>query len=64
MFLIPEDHMFVVDYCAGDEPTVHIKPRSDADDDDQPPITYVRPPRHEAAGVPSLFDGGWYRALF
>uniref|UniRef100_A0A0D3G932 Uncharacterized protein n=1 Tax=Oryza barthii TaxID=65489 RepID=A0A0D3G932_9ORYZ len=66
MFLIPEDHVFVVDYCAGDEPTVHIKPRSDADadDDDQPPITCVRPPRHEAAGVPSLFDGGWYRALF
>ncbi|BAS94600.1 Os05g0483100 [Oryza sativa Japonica Group] len=74
MFLIPEDHVFVVDYCAGDEPTVHIKPRSDADadadDDDQPPITYVRPPRHEAAGsAPAPEEGAiivpapWSRPL-
>uniref|UniRef100_A0A0E0J9W9 Uncharacterized protein n=1 Tax=Oryza nivara TaxID=4536 RepID=A0A0E0J9W9_ORYNI len=66
-FLIPDGHVFVVD-CAGDgdELTIHIKPRSDADADaDADADDHLPPPiACGGAGKPSLFDGGWHRALF
>lgn len=64
-FLIPDGHVFVVD-CAGDgdELTIHIKPRSDADADADADDHLPPPIACGGAGKPSLFDGGWHRALF